>query len=203
MKVQLDLDKYPELKALFESDKAEFAKIVNGMMVHADKALIKERFTVSKNVYGRGYIKMLDEVMNAFFNPMGIADKHYNDGEKAGLRSLGMDLHPLSIFTNDVPVYNAKGQNISPAEWIGQEEFDLEDWLYALFYGARFVSWQELSEYISLGQYELIDILKARNFNELRNLQGDLQKQEDKGIPKGKLIPGTGELDTGIILREK
>lgn len=201
--VKLRLDDYPNLKKLLINNQELFKEVLQGAMQHMDNAAASGRFEYSEEIYKRSYLQMLNEVMNAFFNPEGIAEQHYNESEKAGLRALGPNLHPLAIFTNGAKVYNAKGENISPKEWLGQDEFSLENWLYALFYGARFVSWKELSEYLSLGKYELVDVLKAHNFENLKHLQAELQKQEEKGIPKGKLIPGTGELDLGIKLKER
>ena len=203
MKVQLDLDRYPYLKQLMRKDADTFKNVLQGVMQHMDNAIKDNRLAYSEKVYKRSYTQMINEVMNAFFNIEGIAEQHYNDAEKQGLKSLGADLHPLAIFTNDAAVYNTKGENISPKAWLGQDDFSIENWLYALFYGARFVSWKELSEYLSLGKYDLIDVLKARNFEQLKSIQADLQKQEERGIPKGKLIPGTGQLDLGVKLKKK
>lgn len=195
MKISLNLANYPHLDALFEKDQKEFQRVLKHIMTQTNQALEKGYFELSNKVYGTDFLNMQDDIIAAFFEPEGIADQHYNQAEKEGLKGLGENLHPLAIFTNNAPVYNAKGENISPQKWIEQGEFDLKNWLYALFYGARFVSWQELSEYLSLGRYDLVDVLKARNFEQLASIQPQLEIQKEKGIPVGKLVPGTGKLD--------
>lgn len=195
-KVNLNLENYPELSNLFANNKEEFSRVLKGIMTHADMAL-EERFDYAKEVYKMDYLEMFEAVMDTFYDVSGIADQHHNDAEARGLTHLGPDLHPLAIFTNGATVYNSSGENVTPAKWIEQDEFDLKNWLYALFYGARFVSWKELSEYLSLSKYELVDALKAHNFQSLKDLQPQLQEQKEKGIPVGKLIPGTGRLALG------
>lgn len=190
---QIDLENYPALFEIFNEDKQEFADILKTTLDNINHAAETGRMDIAKDVYKRNYEDMIVEVMDAFFDTNGIVEKHKNKAEKEGLRGLGMNIHPLAIFTNDAAVYDAQGKRITP----DLENFNLKDWLYSLFYGARFVSWQELAEYITLGEYELIDVLKARNFEQLAAIQPALQFQEDNGISKGKLIAGTGLFDGG------
>lgn len=197
MKFQIDLNNYPHLKQLFEVDKEEFAETLKATIKHIDTAIKENRNKVSQQIYKENYVKLMEKIMNAFFKPEGIINKHHDYAEREGLQGLGANIHPLAIFTNNSPVYNAQGHNISPAEWILQDDFNIEDWLYALFYGARFVSWQELAKYLTLGEYELIDVLKARNLKQLAHIQPALQYQKENGIPEGKLIAGTALLDGG------
>ena len=196
-RIEVEITKYPSLHRLFVEDKQEFARIFNAMLTHADHALSNKRFENSDKYYKMDYIDMVNDVMDTFFDLEGLAGKHPVKAEKEALKYLGHNLHPLAIFTNNAPTYNAKGENVSPGAYLEENDFNLKNWLYSLFYGARFVSWQELSEYLTLRQYDLIDVLKARNFEQLAAIQEDLQTQENKGIPKGKLIPGTGKLDLG------
>lgn len=194
-KIALDLTKYPALERLFIDDQKQFGDTITKLLQHVEKAQIHKKFEYAERVYKMNYLDMLGELSETFFDPSYIAEQHHNEAEKEGLKGLKEDLHPLAIFTNKAPVYNAKGENISPQEWMQLDKFDLKDWLYALFYGARFVSWQELAEYLTLGEFELIDVLKARNFKQLAHIQEQLQQQKDKGIPQGKLIAGTGRLE--------
>src|SRR5699024_9442809 len=120
---------------------------------------------------------------DVFFDTDGIAHQHHSTAEKEGLRALGEDLHPLAILTNNVPVYNADGINMSPEQWMSKGIFNLKDWMYALFYGARFVSWHELAEYLMLGEYDLIEKLKTNNFNHLAHIQPALEFQKVNNIP--------------------
>lgn len=194
-KFQINLSNYPSLLNLYESDKQDFADTIKGLLVHADKSLKEERFKVSKDIYKMNYITMLNDIMDTFFDMEGIIKKHSISGERKALEGLKHNIHPLAIFTNNATVYNAKGEYVS----VQQDDFDLKDWLYSLFYGARFVSWQELAEYLSLGEYDLIDVLKARNFEQLAFIQPALKFQEENNIPIGKLIKGTGLFDGGDI----
>lgn len=196
-KIQLNLENYHYLQQLYNHNQQLFAATLKQTMEHMDRAIGAGRFDHAKNVYGRTYLNMLNEVMDAFFDTAGIADKHHHNGEKEGLKALKEDLHPLAIFTNEAVAYDVKGRVVTPGEWIQQGDFDLKDWLYGLFYGARFVSWHELATYLSLGKYDLIDVLKVQNFKSLAKLQPALAFQKDNGVPQGKLIPGTGILDGG------
>lgn len=196
-KFQIDLTKYPALHLMAEQDKEGFIKTLSSVITHIDRALADDRDMKAREYYKMSYTDMINDIMDVFFDFEGIVQEHHNNAEKEGLRALHEDIHPLAIFTNNAPVYDAQGNNISPQKWIEQDKFDLKNWLLALFYGARFVSWKELAEYLSLGEYELMDVLKARNFNELAKIQPALQYQEDQGIPVGKLIAGTGFFDGG------
>lgn len=167
MKINLELDNYPELQHLFQEDKEYFSHVLKNTMMHTNDALKENRIQTAKDVYKMDYFQMVDDVMDTFFDTDGIAEQHHNNAEAEGLKSLGISLHPLSIFTDNSPIYNTKGDNISPKKWIEQDDFDLKNWLYALFYGARFVSWKELADYLSLGKFDLIDVLKTRNFEQL------------------------------------
>lgn len=193
----IDLSKYKYLQRLLTKDQRQFVRVMQDVLEHMDNAVKEKRLKHAEKVYKMDYVKMMDDIMDAFFDTEGIAEKHHHEGEKTALKGLGENLHPLAIFTNHAAVYNAKGENVSPAKWIEQDEFDLKNWLYALFYGARFVSWQELAEYLTLGQYDLVEVLKARNFEQLSHIQEELALQKKRGIPVGKLIPGTGKLDLG------
>lgn len=198
-RVALDLEPYPQLKKAYLSNPERFAYFLRGALKHMEKVLETERDLISPKVYKLPYLEMMEQVMDTFFEPEGIADHHYNKHEKKGLKSLGYDLHPLAIFTDNASVYNAEGERVTPREWIDlqDDDFSLKNWLYKLFYGARFVSWGELSEYLSLGKYELVEALKLANYEHLARLQPALDFQQQYNIPVGKLIPGTGILDGG------
>lgn len=196
-RVELNLTNYPELQRLYGENKQEFGRVLKHSMEHLDKSLAKNRFQYAQDVYKMDYLDMLDQLADTFMDVAPIIDKHHNKAEGQALLGLQADLHPLAIFTNNAAVYNAKGQNIAPSEWIRQDKFDLKDWLYGLFYGARFVSWQELAEYITVGEFDLMDVLKARNFPQLARIQPALSYQQTNHVPVGKLIKGTGFLDGG------
>lgn len=197
MRFEIELSNYREIERLFFDDKEKFAKILRTVLEQTNKALKDKRFDQAEKIYNMDYLDMLQQLSNAFFNKEGIINRHQNDAEKEGLRGLAENIHPLAIFTNDIPVYNANGEDVSPYKWIEQGDFNLENWLYSLFYGARFVSWDELAEYLMLGEYELMDVLKAHNFPSLATIQPALQFQKENNIPVGKLIPGTGLFDGG------
>lgn len=199
MKIELDLKNYPSLQQLFDQDKEQFGALLKGILVHANEAVASNRIKDSQEIYNLPYMLMVDEVMQAFFEPEGIADYHYNKQERNSLRALRFDLHPLAIFTNNAVAYNAQGEVVTPGEWLDMrdENFSIKNWLYKLFYGARFVSWQELSEYLSLGKYDLVEALKLANYKQLASIQPALRFQEQQGIPKGKILPGLGLLDGG------
>lgn len=197
-RIELNLDNYPALQNLYETSQQEFAAKLKTTMLRLDEAVALNRFQTVQDLYDMDYLVFLDQLEKAFLDVNGIVQQHHNKGEQEGLAALGTDLHPLAIFTRDAPVYDAQGNNVSPHHWIEQDKFNLKDWLHALFYGARFVSWKELATYLSLGQHDLIDVLKARNFKELAAIQPALAYQEQHGIVKGKLIPGTGFFDCGI-----
>lgn len=196
-KFQIDLNNYEHLLDLFENDKQLFADNIRSILLHLDNALKNGRLQASKEVYKMPYMKMMNDVMDAFFEVEGIVRQHSNEAEKHGLRALQYDMHPLAIFTNDAPVYDIQGNNISPREYMRQDLFDIKNWLYSLFYGARFVSWGELSTYLSLGKHELIDALKTANLKHLLDIQPALNYQKENGITEGKLIPGAGLFDGG------
>lgn len=195
--VALDLKNYPHLRELYMADPERFGHILKAVFQHIDHALEDKRFQQAKRIYKMDYIQMMFDVIDTFFNFQGIVNQHGNPAERDGLTSLGEDIHPLGIFTNNVAVFDVNGRQVDPHEWISLEDFNLKDWLYALFYGARFVSWKELAEYLTLGQFELIEVLKARNFEQLKKIQPALHYQEKQGITVGKLIQGTGFLYCG------
>src|SRR5690606_34991228 len=107
--------------------------------------------------------------------------------ERNALRSLGSDLHPLGIFTNDAVVYDARGNRVGPQACLLTGSFNLKDWLYSLFYLARFIPLRDLANAMLLEQYELIDMIKVRNFEKLAKIQPALDFQKQNDIPVGKL----------------
>lgn len=196
-KFQIDLRNYPELLKLFDEDRTKFGSTMSKLLIQTDQALEKGRFDHAARIYKMGYLDMMQALSDTFFDVEGIAQKHHSKAEIEGLKGLGGDLHPLAIFTSNAPVYNADGENMAPKEWLQMDYFNLKDWLYALFYGARFVSWHDLAEYLMLGEYELIDALKVQNLEHLLDIQPALRYQKINSIPTGKLIPGTGLFSGG------
>lgn len=194
-KVQLNLEKYPNLKKVYYEKPNQFKDLLQGAMQLVDEAIEKKHTVHAENVYNQEYMEFTRTVMEAFFNTDKIAEKHHNKAEVNALKELKEDLHPLAIFTNDAPVYDARGKNMAPSEWINQEQFNLQDWLYSLFYAARFVSWKDLADYLTLNQYDLVEQMKVQNFDHLASIQPVLEYQEKHGIPKGKLIKGYGLFD--------
>lgn len=200
--IKIDVDNYPAFKEIMQKDTEEFTELLKNTFTHVDKAVKEGHYERSKELYKMEYIEFLETLSDAFFKFNGIVNQHANHAERVGLSGLGEDIHPLAIFTNDVPVFDAHGRNISPYEWIPLDQFDLKNWLYALFYGARFVSWKELAEYLTLDKYDMIDVLKANNFKQLQKIQPALAYQDKQGITKGKLIAGTGYLECGSRYHE-
>lgn len=195
-KFQIDLNNYPNIQNVFDKDKERFAYLLKNTMEQLNDSL-DGRHEIAQDIYKLDYLDMQRQVMDAFFDIEGIAQQHHHKAEQEGLKALQYDLHPLAIFTNKAVVYDVHGNRVDPSKWIQQEKFNIKDWLLALFYGARFVSWHELASYLSLGQYDLLDVLAVQNFPQLAYLQPALTYQEEHGIPKGKLIPGTSYLDGG------
>ena len=201
-KFAIDLNNYPNLKTLFTNDKQEFARILKAMLLHIDSAIAAKHLKTTEEVYKMDYIEMMFTLMETFLNYEGIVQQHGNPSEKEALSGLKHDIHPLSIFTNNTTVYDVQGNLVSPYEHIQQDRFNLKNWLYALFYGARFVSWKELAEYLNLGKYELIDVLKARNIQQLLPIQPALKYQDENDIPQGKILEGYGLFDCGTTSEE-
>lgn len=198
-KIAIDLNNYPKLEQLYKEDAPRFAASLKHVLEHVENALDTGRFEQSERVYKTNYLELMNTLLDTFFIVHPIAEHHKNAAERQGLKGLNEKLHPMAIFTNNAEVYNAKGEKITPQEWMPIDVFNLKDWLYALFYGARFVSWSELAEYLTLGQYDMIDVLKLRNFNELVEIQPALEYQKSKRITVGKLVQGTGFFDAGLL----
>jgi len=200
--LKIDLANYPHLQELSGTDVERFGKLIRTLIMSADKAVANKRLETSKQIYKMEYEDLLLAIADTFFNPPAIVEQHANQAEQVGLSYLDEDIHPLTIFTNNTPVYNVRGEIVSPDKWIPLDDFNVQDWLYALLYGARFVSWKELAEYLTLGKYDLIEVLKARNFKQLQKIQPALNYQDKRGITKGKLIQGTGYIECGSKYHE-
>lgn len=196
-KFQIDLNNYPSLQKLFEHDTKAFAELMKPTLDDLNRRLAAGHVQTAKQVFQREYPEFQKEVMDAFFDYKGIADQHHNEAEADSMKVLQNELNPLTIFTGGTKVYDTAGNLTTPEDYTGMEKFDVKNYIQSLLYGGRFVHIAELAKYLLLDQYELVEVLQARNFEQLSRIQPALRYQEATGIQVGTLIPDTGVFDLG------
>lgn len=198
--IPLDFNNYPALWELFSQDKKRFAELLKGILAYTDKAVENKHLEKSDQVFKLKYEELLKSLMDAMFDYKGMLEHHENEAERKAMEVLQLEVNPLAVFTGQAFALDSKGNKVPEGEFASAE--DVKSYFQGLLYGARFVPLKDLANYLNLGKYELVDVLKARNFANLSEIQPALKYQEKQGITQGKLYEGTGYLDCGELDEE-
>lgn len=199
MKIPIDFSQYPNILKRINSDmvKEDTLIMLRKQLKLLDNALANNHHKAAKDVFNLEYPDLLATLGDAFFDYEGITNQHHNKSEAKSMNVLGHDANPLSIFTNGTPAYDSKGHLVPSNEW--WEPSDLKNFIQSLLYASRFMPLKDLAHALSLEQYDLIDTLKARNYQQLQPLQLALNYQKENDLITGKFKEGTGLLDCGPL----
>lgn len=196
-RIPLDFNSYPSLWELFQEDKERFAALLKTTMTTLDQSVKRGDLKVSEKTFNVPYEELMEQLIDAMFEYEGIINNHKNEAERESMKGLAHDINPIAVLTGNAFALDSKGNHVPADQWASAT--DIKTYLQSVLYGARFVPLHELAEYLSLGEYEMVDVLKARNFESLAEIQNVLEWQERKGIVKGKLVNGLGLFDGGEL----
>lgn len=196
-RIPLDFNNYPSLWKLFREDKERFAALVQTTLRTLDSSVKRGDLEVSDKSFNMPYEDLLLSLIDAMFEYEGIINNHKNEAEREAMKGLAHDINPIAVLTGNAYALDTKGNHVPADQWSSTQ--DIKSYIQSVLYGARFVPLADLAEYLTVGEYELVDVLKARNFDSLASIQNTLRWQEQRGIVKGKLIDGLGLFDGGEI----
>lgn len=205
-KVPVNLENYPALMDLANSDKAEFLQLMKSLFTTANNAVREGHTNVSKEYFGISYQDLINELTGAMFDHKGIIDHLPNQLNATTINDLyGHAINPLhAAFTKD-NMLNTAGETVSFVQKFGIEDrdFTVKKWLQGLLFYSYYCDLPSLAQYLALNDYSLVDEEKSKNIAKLVELRPILDYQKRIGILPGKLIPNTGFFDAGDLKEEE
>jgi hypothetical protein len=195
MKIPVNLENYPTLLDLANNDKEKFLQLFKATFTMMDTAAKHKHLEASEDFFGMPYHEFMEEVMSAFFDHAGIMAFHPNKTTGESLSDLyGHAINPLHAAFMETDLLNAEGEKVSFEQKFGlkETEMSVRSWLQGLMFYSYYCSLPDLSQYLSLKDYDLIDELKHKNIAKLLQIKPALAYQKQIGVLPGKLVPFTG-----------
>lgn len=193
MKINLNLDNYPHLKDLAETDQMSFSMFLKNIMEFADVSIAEKHHIQARQHFDMSFPSLLGELVDALFDYKGILSHHHSPKEAKLLEILGMENNPLL----------AKNfYRIEDGEMISREEFfagegSIKEWFQSMLYAGRYLSHADLVRYLTLGEFDLVERMKTDRIIELLKIQPALAYQAQHDLIVGKRVSGTGFFDCG------
>lgn len=196
MKINLNLDNYPNLKALAEQDATMFGAFLKGIMTFSDNALKEKYPSKSREHFNLSLPELMTQIIEAFFDYKGITSHHHSPQEAKMLEMIEMENNPLA---------SNKFYRVEDGEQVSREEFfggdlSVKEWLQGMLYAGKYVSHEDLSRFMTLGEFDLVERIKTDRIIELLKVQPALAYQAERDMVLGKRVEGTGFFDCGKII---
>lgn len=205
-KVPVNLENYPALMELANTNKTEFLQLMKAMFTIANENVQHNNHEVSKNMFGLEFSDLVKNLVDGIFDYRGMMEHLPNKTNAATLASMnGHYLNPLASAFGGFNLRDSSGNEVSFEEkfGIGKEDFSVKRWLQGLMFYSYYCSLPDFAKYLATNDYTLLEEEKYANIGKLIEIRPALDYQKKVGILPGKLVPETGFFDCGEIEKDE